>query len=130
MTDQTSTPTTITASTPTLLPRITIRFCTQCKWMLRAAYVSLTFRHIVPEPLRLDTLTHFPLSHLALLNRHSHLTSSSNFPRILIIYSSPNLLSHKHHHPSIPPIQPLTSNHPHQTCSQTYIYILTTQSNK
>jgi hypothetical protein len=23
------------------LPRITIQFCTQCKWMLRAAYVSL-----------------------------------------------------------------------------------------
>jgi predicted Rdx family selenoprotein len=28
------------------LPRMTIQFCTQCKWMLRAAYVgleSLTF---------------------------------------------------------------------------------------
>jgi predicted Rdx family selenoprotein len=25
----------------TALPRITIQFCTQCKWMLRAAYVSL-----------------------------------------------------------------------------------------
>lgn len=24
-----------------LLPRVTIQFCTQCKWMLRAAYVSL-----------------------------------------------------------------------------------------
>lgn len=23
------------------LPRITIKFCTQCKWMLRAAYVCL-----------------------------------------------------------------------------------------
>lgn len=27
------------ALTPVHLPRITIRFCTQCKWMLRAAYV-------------------------------------------------------------------------------------------
>lgn len=26
---------------PYPLPRVTIRFCTQCKWMLRAAYVSL-----------------------------------------------------------------------------------------
>lgn len=25
---------------PVNLPRITIQFCTQCKWMLRAAYVS------------------------------------------------------------------------------------------
>lgn len=25
---------------PFPLPRVTIRFCTQCKWMLRAAYVS------------------------------------------------------------------------------------------
>lgn len=24
----------------TVLPRITIQFCTQCKWMLRAAYVK------------------------------------------------------------------------------------------
>jgi hypothetical protein len=23
-----------------VLPRVTIQFCTQCKWMLRAAYVS------------------------------------------------------------------------------------------
>ncbi|KAK1781742.1 Rdx family-domain-containing protein [Copromyces sp. CBS 386.78] len=39
MTDQ-QTLTTTSASTPTLLPRITIRFCTQCKWMLRAAYYA------------------------------------------------------------------------------------------
>jgi len=26
---------------PPLLPRVTIRFCTQCKWLLRAAYVSV-----------------------------------------------------------------------------------------
>lgn len=32
------------ANTATKLPRVTIQFCTQCKWMLRAAYVSLTFR--------------------------------------------------------------------------------------
>ncbi|KAK3494639.1 Rdx family-domain-containing protein [Neurospora hispaniola] len=38
MMDQT--PTTTSASTPTLLPRVTIRFCTQCKWMLRAAYYA------------------------------------------------------------------------------------------
>jgi hypothetical protein len=25
------------------LPRVTIKFCTQCKWMLRAAYVSVPF---------------------------------------------------------------------------------------
>ncbi|KZL87618.1 selenoprotein w-like protein [Colletotrichum incanum] len=28
------------ASTPTLLPRVAIQFCTQCKWMLRAAYFA------------------------------------------------------------------------------------------
>ncbi|WQF75954.1 Putative selenoprotein, Rdx-type [Colletotrichum destructivum] len=27
-------------STPTLLPRVAIQFCTQCKWMLRAAYFA------------------------------------------------------------------------------------------
>lgn len=25
------------------LPRVAIKFCTQCKWMLRAAYVSVEF---------------------------------------------------------------------------------------
>lgn len=24
-------------------PRVTIEYCTQCKWMLRAAYVRLSF---------------------------------------------------------------------------------------
>jgi hypothetical protein len=28
------------ANVVTALPRVTIEFCTQCKWMLRAAYVS------------------------------------------------------------------------------------------
>jgi predicted Rdx family selenoprotein len=28
------------ASTVTILPRVTIRFCTQCRWMLRAAYFA------------------------------------------------------------------------------------------
>ncbi|KAK2004855.1 selT/selW/selH seleno protein domain-containing protein [Colletotrichum falcatum] len=28
------------ASAPTLLPRVAIQFCTQCKWMLRAAYFA------------------------------------------------------------------------------------------
>lgn len=28
------------SNNPVNLPRITIQFCTQCKWMLRAAYVS------------------------------------------------------------------------------------------
>lgn len=28
------------ALTQVYLPRITIKYCTQCKWMLRAAYVS------------------------------------------------------------------------------------------
>ncbi|KAH1495419.1 hypothetical protein KXX42_005880, partial [Aspergillus fumigatus] len=32
------TTTTTTATTTTTLPRITIKYCTQCKWMLRAAY--------------------------------------------------------------------------------------------
>ncbi|KAK4455787.1 Rdx family-domain-containing protein [Podospora aff. communis PSN243] len=36
-----SPPTTITtATTTTLLPRVTIQFCTQCKWLLRAAYFA------------------------------------------------------------------------------------------
>lgn len=30
-------------STQVYLPRITIKYCTQCKWMLRAAYVSDLF---------------------------------------------------------------------------------------
>ena len=30
------------ASVSAPLPRVTIQFCTQCKWMLRAAYVSTT----------------------------------------------------------------------------------------
>ncbi|GFF29931.1 selenoprotein domain protein [Aspergillus udagawae] len=36
----TNPPTTTTATTTTNLPRITIRYCTQCKWMLRAAYFA------------------------------------------------------------------------------------------
>ncbi|KAK9655763.1 hypothetical protein HCH54_000457 [Aspergillus fumigatus] len=34
------TTTTTTATTTTTLPRITIKYCTQCKWMLRAAYFA------------------------------------------------------------------------------------------
>ena len=33
--------------TTTALPRIAIQFCTQCKWMLRAAYVSLKLEVLV-----------------------------------------------------------------------------------
>ncbi|CAP69019.1 uncharacterized protein PODANS_7_9760 [Podospora anserina S mat+] len=33
-------------ATTTRLPRVTIQFCTQCKWMLRAAYVS-SFSHCI-----------------------------------------------------------------------------------
>jgi len=43
MTDQATPQQTNDVSSPSpsvLLPRVTIRFCTQCKWMLRAAYVS------------------------------------------------------------------------------------------
>ncbi|KPM37286.1 hypothetical protein AK830_g9263 [Neonectria ditissima] len=33
------------------LPRVTIQFCTQCKWMLRAAYTGpLTHRENLPRP--------------------------------------------------------------------------------
>ena len=32
--------TTSVVDAPVQLPRVTIKFCTQCKWMLRAAYVS------------------------------------------------------------------------------------------
>ncbi|KAK4167590.1 Rdx family-domain-containing protein [Cladorrhinum sp. PSN259] len=43
-TDDPTTPSTSTLtsslSAPPLLPRITIQFCTQCKWMLRAAYFA------------------------------------------------------------------------------------------
>lgn len=34
------------------LPRISIQFCTQCKWMLRAAYVRLSELYLLP-PLNL-----------------------------------------------------------------------------
>jgi predicted Rdx family selenoprotein len=33
-------------------PRVTIQFCTQCKWMLRAAYVSVHF-HLSIRPVRI-----------------------------------------------------------------------------
>jgi hypothetical protein len=36
-----------TAAEPRL-PRITIQFCTQCKWMLRAAYVRFPSSHSYP----------------------------------------------------------------------------------
>ena len=35
----TSTSGVLTVEAPARLPRVTIQFCTQCKWMLRAAYV-------------------------------------------------------------------------------------------
>lgn len=33
------------AEPTTALPRITIQFCTQCKWLLRAAYVRGCIQH-------------------------------------------------------------------------------------
>ncbi|KAF7170484.1 hypothetical protein CNMCM5623_002921 [Aspergillus felis] len=36
----TTTTTTTATTTTTNLPRITIKYCTQCKWMLRAAYFA------------------------------------------------------------------------------------------
>ena len=40
------------------LPRVTIQFCTQCKWMLRAAYVCTS--PYLPYPTRAPA--HLPLS--------------------------------------------------------------------
>jgi len=40
-------------STP--LPRVTIEFCTQCKWLLRAAYVSAILKSQVPVPIPLSS---------------------------------------------------------------------------
>ncbi|KAJ0160051.1 hypothetical protein CTA2_8637 [Colletotrichum tanaceti] len=60
------------ASTPTLLPRVAIQFCTQCKWMLRAAYFaqellstfSTSIGEVALQPSTggtfTVTLTHFP----------------------------------------------------------------------
>lgn len=31
------------APVPSPLPKVTIQYCTQCKWLLRAAYVCLPF---------------------------------------------------------------------------------------
>jgi predicted Rdx family selenoprotein len=31
------------------LPRVAITYCTQCRWMLRAAYVSLDFLQYRPD---------------------------------------------------------------------------------
>ncbi|KAK1640420.1 selT/selW/selH seleno protein domain-containing protein [Colletotrichum phormii] len=42
MAETTTAPQPASASTSTPLPRVAIQFCTQCKWMLRAAYVSTT----------------------------------------------------------------------------------------
>lgn len=35
------------ASVSAALPRVTIQFCTQCKWMLKAAYVGVDFRDLI-----------------------------------------------------------------------------------
>ena len=36
-------PSSQTADAAVTLPRVVITFCTQCRWMLRAAYVSASF---------------------------------------------------------------------------------------
>jgi selT/selW/selH-like putative selenoprotein len=44
---------------PCPLPRVTIQFCTQCKWLLRAAYVRLHRSLLPPLPKhQSDTRTH------------------------------------------------------------------------
>ncbi|EAW23248.1 SelT/SelW/SelH family protein [Aspergillus fischeri NRRL 181] len=45
------TTTTTTATTATTLPRITIKYCTQCKWMLRAAYFAQELLSTFPTSL-------------------------------------------------------------------------------
>lgn len=40
-----------TQSKPVTLPRIAITYCTQCRWMLRAAYVRPPTTHSLPLPL-------------------------------------------------------------------------------
>ncbi|KAK7556714.1 hypothetical protein IWX46DRAFT_14984 [Phyllosticta citricarpa] len=39
----TQTNTTVAAATQVKLPRVAITYCTQCRWMLRAGYVSADF---------------------------------------------------------------------------------------
>ena len=54
----------MTGQVESRLPRVTIEFCTQCKWMLRAAYVRLS---------------RVPFPSLPPLKPHPTLTSSANF---------------------------------------------------
>lgn len=64
---QTTAPTDNTALERVNLPRIAIQFCTQCRWMLRAAYVRLIRNFpasICPIPLVLVSRVQFePSSH-------------------------------------------------------------------
>lgn len=67
---------------PFPLPRVTIRFCTQCKWMLRAAYVSWLLYHIRYSLFHHSCHCHNLINHYSLFlyihkySRYSHRTTS------------------------------------------------------
>lgn len=46
----------VTATGTILLPRVTIQFCTQCKWLLRAAYVRCFFFLVLSVPRQTYTI--------------------------------------------------------------------------
>lgn len=63
------------ASTTVNLPRVTIKFCTQCKWMLRAAYVCFLHLRTPSMPSLVNSPLYSALSQLtAPLSFLSHIT--------------------------------------------------------
>jgi hypothetical protein len=80
----------------TPLPRVTISFCTQCKWMLRAAYVS-------PNPCSSPSTSHctFPSSRESFSHKRVFFPIISNLSRVGVssaactqsVLSSPSLSS-------------------------------------
>ena len=100
-----------TAAEPRL-PRITIQFCTQCKWMLRAAYVSL----LPPTPRYFPPTSHHVEYMLSLKamppsdTKHpsSHLTPSPSHPPLPPLLTSPALINYL---PTTTPVRPRTPLH-------------------
>lgn len=93
-------------SVPCPLPRVTIQFCTQCKWMLRAAYVSCSSILPVPrpnirEPVSLFCLVHMHHKHSKPL--HEPPSFLLNFPYSMLKNCSPHSEHPSAKSPSSPP---------------------------
>lgn len=119
----------VTATGTILLPRVTIQFCTQCKWLLRAAYVRCFFLLVLSVPRQTYTIfspfrvpfsfSYFPNS-LLLRSPGPQSLHPICTPMPFPPHTHPPYPSHLRSSPPPPSIPPFRSpiphphNHPHK----------------